>query len=135
MGCQWDGEAGHREPHEAGLGQGGQSGREERQSEGVVGHHAARGASPSAEHQSAGHLTGGHEGHHDPRVAGPSGACPYGRAAHQSEDEAGHPERREEGPSQVGLREREHGPQRGQEERREPHEAAPQAGAQLEQDL
>ena len=100
-----------------------------------AGHHAPGGVGPWGEDRQEGHPTGGHEGHHDPRVAGPSGACPYGRAAHQSEDEAGHPERREEGPSQVGLREREHGPQRGQEERREPHEAAPQAGAQLEQDL
>ena len=46
----------------------------------------------------------------------------------------GHPERREEGPSEVGLREQEQGPQRGQVERHEPHEAAPQPEAQREQD-
>ena len=76
MECRSDDGAEHHAPHEVGLGQGGQSGREERQSGDVVGHHAAHEASPSAEDQSAGHPTGGHEVHHDPRAAGPSGACP-----------------------------------------------------------
>ena len=99
-----------------------------------AGHHAPGGVGPWGEDRQEGHPTGGHEGHHELRAAGPSEACPCGRGERQLGDGEGHRVPREEGPSQVGLREREQGPWGGQEERHEPHGAAPQAEAQREQD-